>query len=97
MLKKFIAVVVLIFILMQFIPLEKTNPKVDENIALHADKKVMDILKRSCYDCHSDETKWSIYSDIAPGQLRYTVLSWCLLARFVADIVYEISLSICES
>jgi len=51
---------------MQFIPLEKTNPKVDDRVAFHADKKVMEILKRSCYDCHSNETKWSIYSDIAP-------------------------------
>jgi uncharacterized membrane protein len=66
MLKKFIAIVILIFILIQFIPLEKTNPKVDERLTLHVDKRVMEILKRSCYDCHSDETKWSIYSDIAP-------------------------------
>jgi uncharacterized membrane protein len=64
--KKIILVVVLVLVVMQFIPLEKTNPKIDENIAFHADKKVMGILKRSCYDCHSNETKWSIYSDIAP-------------------------------
>jgi hypothetical protein len=83
MLKKFIAVVVLIFILMQFIPLEKTNPKVDENIALHTDKKVMDILKRSCYDCHSDETKWSIYSDIAP--LSFEVLRHVDIGRAVLN------------
>jgi len=26
----------------------------------------MNILKRSCYDCHSNETKWSKYAYIAP-------------------------------
>ena len=66
MIKKTVIAVVILLVGMQFIPLEKTNPKVDEKIALHTDKKVMKILKKSCYDCHSNETKWSIYSDIAP-------------------------------
>ncbi len=66
MLKKIIIVIVLVLVLIQFIPLEKTNPKVDEAIALNTDEKIMKILKKSCYDCHSNETKWSIYSDIAP-------------------------------
>jgi len=79
MLKKFIFVVILIFVGMQFIPLDKTNPKVDEKITLHADEKVMKILKRSCYDCHSNETKWSIYSDIAP--LSFEVLSHVNVGR----------------
>jgi uncharacterized membrane protein len=83
MLKKFIASVVLILILMQFIPLEKTNPKVDERLTLHADKRVMDILKRSCYDCHSNETKWSIYSDIAP--LSFEVLRHVDIGRAVLN------------
>jgi uncharacterized membrane protein len=26
----------------------------------------MDILKKSCYDCHSNETKWTTASSIAP-------------------------------
>jgi len=79
MLSKFILAVVLILVLMQFIPLDKTNPKVDESIALHADKKVMNILKKSCYDCHSNETKWSIYSDIAP--LSFEVLNHVNVGR----------------
>lgn len=73
MLKKIMIIVFLIMILIQFIPLEKTNPKVDNSIALNSDKEVMKILKRSCYDCHSYETKWSIYSDIAP--LSFSVSS----------------------
>ena len=66
MFKKIIIGFFLVLVLIQFIPLKKTNPKIDKTISLTADDKVMKILKKSCYDCHSDETKWSIYSDIAP-------------------------------
>jgi hypothetical protein len=73
MVKKTLIFLVILLIAIQFIPLKKTNPPVNEAIALHTDKKVMQILKRSCYDCHSNETKWSIYSDIAP--LSFGVMS----------------------
>lgn len=73
MLKKSIIFLVVTLIAIQFISLDKTNPKVDENLTLHTDAKVMKILKKSCYDCHSYETKWSIYSDIAP--LSFGVVS----------------------
>jgi len=73
MLKKTIIFLAATLIAIQFIPLEKTNPKVDEAITLKTDKKVLAILKKSCYDCHSNETKWSIYSNIAP--LSFGVVS----------------------
>jgi len=73
MLKKTIIFLTVTLIAIQFIPLEKTNPKVDEAITLQTDEKVMKILKKSCYDCHSYETKWSVYSDIAP--LSFGVVS----------------------
>ena len=73
MLKKTIIFLAVTLIAIQFVPLEKTNPKVDDTLTLHTDKKVLSILKKSCYDCHSYETKWSIYSDIAP--LSFGVVS----------------------
>ncbi len=73
MLKKIIITAVLILISLQFIPIDKTNPSIDKTITLNTDAKVMQILKKSCYDCHSNETKWSIYSDIAP--LSFGVIS----------------------
>ena len=73
MFKKTMIFFVVTLVAIQFIPLEKINPKVDEAIALHTDKKVLSILKKSCYDCHSYETSWSIYSDIAP--LSFGVVS----------------------
>jgi len=73
MLKKTLLATFLSLVAIQFIPLEKTNPKVDDSKALHCDEKVMVILKKSCYDCHSNETKWSTYSEIAP--LSFGVVS----------------------
>jgi hypothetical protein len=40
---------------------------------LEAPPEVEAILRRSCFDCHSNETKWPLYARIAPG-------SW-LMAR----------------
>jgi hypothetical protein len=58
--------VIIPFLLIQFITVEKKNPPVDNTIALTAPPKVMSILKNSCYDCHSNETEWPLYSYIAP-------------------------------
>lgn len=66
MLKKTLLFTIIILVGIQFIPLNKTNPKVDTKITLNAQDNVMKILKNSCYDCHSNETKWPYYSNIAP-------------------------------
>ncbi|NOQ30159.1 MAG: cytochrome C [Helicobacteraceae bacterium] len=52
--------------LLQLIQLDHTNPKIDPDIELKAPAPVMKLLKNSCYDCHSNETKWPSYSYIAP-------------------------------
>lgn len=64
--KKILYWVVGIAIIIQFIRPDFKNPEVDDSIALHADPKVMGILKRSCYDCHSNETKYPWYHNLAP-------------------------------
>lgn len=66
MFKKTVLFLVIILIGIQFIPADKTNPSVDEALTLKADESVMKLLKSSCYDCHSFETKWPYYADIAP-------------------------------
>jgi len=73
MIKKSLLFIVILLIGIQFIPLDRTNPPIDEKIALHTDPKVMQILHKSCYDCHSNETKWSKYAYIAP--LSFGVVS----------------------
>lgn len=74
-LKIIAAVLIVAFIGIQFIPVERTNPPVTGEIDAAAEVK--EIFMRSCYDCHSNETVWPWYSYIAPG-------SW-LLADDVGD------------
>ena len=59
-------IIICILILIQFIPVNRENPQIDINLAISAPDKVMKILKNSCYDCHSNETLWPAYSNIAP-------------------------------
>jgi hypothetical protein len=58
--------VVFVAIVIQFIRPDFKNPAVDENVALKTDPQVMHVLKNSCYDCHSSETKYPWYQNVAP-------------------------------
>ena len=55
-----------ILLAIQFISVDKTNPSVDDTLTLKAPSEVMVLLKKSCYDCHSNETIWPTYANIAP-------------------------------
>lgn len=59
-----IGALVVIFIIIQFIPVSRTNPPVKAEIPAPANVKP--ILERACYDCHSNETDWPWYSHVAP-------------------------------
>lgn len=48
----------------QFVPVSRTNPPVETDVAAPAE--VDAILRRACYDCHSNETVWPWYSRVAP-------------------------------
>ncbi len=54
----------IVFVLIQFVPVKRENPPV--TAAISAPPEVLKIIKRSCYDCHSNETRWPWYSKIAP-------------------------------
>jgi hypothetical protein len=64
--KKVLYWVLGIVIVIQFIRPDFQNTKVDETITLKADTKIMSVLQKSCYDCHSQETKFPWYRNIAP-------------------------------
>jgi hypothetical protein len=59
-----------VLILIQAIRPNLTNPPVIPSRSLEAHVKmpqnVQAILKRSCYDCHSNATVWPWYSHVAP-------------------------------
>jgi hypothetical protein len=59
-------------IVIQFIPVKRTNPMQVSEISAPAE--VMDILRSSCYDCHSNLTDWRWYSYVAP-------ISWMMASH----------------
>jgi hypothetical protein len=59
----------------QLVPVDRTNPPVEGEVPASAE--VRSILRRACYDCHSNETVWLWYSRVAP-------VSW-LIARDVSE------------
>ncbi len=57
--------VVVSFAVLQVVRFDQTNPPVTADIQAPPD--VENILRRSCYDCHSNETRWPWYSQVAPA------------------------------
>ncbi len=59
-----------VFLSVQAIRPAKTNPPVDPARTLaartHMTPAVQRLLARACHDCHSDQTRWPWYSDVAP-------------------------------
>ena len=70
--KKFLFGIMILFALIQFIPYGKdhTNPPVVAEPKWDT-KETKKLFNRACADCHSYETKWPWYSNIAP-------ISWSL-------------------
>src|SRR5208282_2068527 len=48
----------------QFVPVQRTNPPVKSDVS--APPGIEATLRRACYDCHSNETRWPWYSRVAP-------------------------------
>lgn len=78
-----IAALVITLVVIQFIPVDRTNPPVETEVP--ATVEVQQVLRRACYDCHSNETIWPWYSRIAP-------VSW-LVARDVREGREELNFS----
>jgi len=70
----FIAILVVLFIV-NSIPVKMSNPPITSDIK--TPNNVKNILRESCYDCHSNETIWYWYTEFAP-------ISW-LIARDVNE------------
>ncbi|HSR74031.1 MAG TPA: heme-binding domain-containing protein, partial [Sulfurovum sp.] len=69
---KIFGVIILVITAIQFIPYGKdhVNPQVIAEPEWDS-KQTRDLFVRACADCHSNETKWPWYSNIAP-------LSWLI-------------------
>jgi len=68
--KKILSGVIILLVLIQFVRIDKTNPKIiPENDFINITNPSEDIamvLKNSCYDCHSNESTYPWYTNIAP-------------------------------
>jgi hypothetical protein len=65
-----VLVLVFLFVAIQFVRPDRTNPPVDPSSAFEAVAKpspeVASLLRRACYDCHSHSTVWPWYAYVAP-------------------------------
>ena len=57
----------------QFVPVKDIGTNPPDRFQIDAPPEVLAIMRRACFDCHSNETHWPLYSRLAPG-------SW-LMAR----------------
>ena len=60
-----VVVVIGLFLLIQLVPMDYTNPPVVAEPAWDS-AQTRTLAQRACFDCHSNETVWPLYSRIAP-------------------------------
>mgnify|MGYP002682569051 CR=1 FL=1 len=69
--KIILVVLIVLFIIIQFIPagIPRNKPEDEKSIAKSSlvTGQVLNQLKKSCFDCHSDQTKLPWYAKIAPS------------------------------
>jgi heme-binding protein len=84
--KWILLILAIVFVVIQAVRPNLANPPVDPQQAIqNVPPNVQSILRRSCYDCHSSETRWPWYSQVAP-------VSW-LLKHDVDEGRQELSFS----
>jgi hypothetical protein len=59
-----VAACAVVLVLMQLVPMSRTDPPITQDVAAPA--QVESILRRACYNCHSNETRWPWYAHLAP-------------------------------
>ena len=74
-LRALLILLAVVLVVGQAIRPDRTNPPVTGEI--DAPREIRSILENTCYDCHSNETVWPWYSQVAPA-------SW-LVAYDVAE------------
>lgn len=69
--KKILIVLLVAFVMIQFFQIDKVNPATNEGMDFlkikNTPEPIAKIIRNSCYDCHSNETKYPTYSYIQPA------------------------------
>jgi hypothetical protein len=63
-----VGVGLVVFLLIQFIPIERTNPPVTREVKWDS-QETRALAQRACFDCHSNETVRPWYAYVAPVSL----------------------------
>lgn len=80
---RLLAALVVLLVAVQFVPLRPDNPPA--TAAFGVPEPLQPVLRRACYDCHSNETRWPWYAHVAP-------VGW-LVVEHVRDGRAELNLS----
>lgn len=80
---KLLLVIALLLVGIQLVPVSRDNPP--EPAPIVTPVEVREVLETSCYDCHSNLTRWPWYSRVAP-------VSW-LIGRDVTEGRDELNFS----
>lgn len=68
--KKVALYTIIVLVLIQFIGIDKSAPDLEGSLDFmeieSPPKEIKDLIKGSCYDCHSYETEYPAYSNFAP-------------------------------
>ncbi len=68
--KNVLIIIIVAFILIQFFPIDKNNPVATPNMDFlkikNTPEKTANLIRNSCYDCHSNESKYPWYSNVQP-------------------------------
>jgi len=69
-LKKYYWILLVVLVAIQFVRIDKSNPEIiatnDLITMTQAPADIANILKVACYDCHSNETTYPWYTNVAP-------------------------------
>ncbi len=70
MVKKILVIVAILAVIIQFFRIDKENPPYEASSDFisveNAPEDIQIILKQACYDCHSHQTTYPWYSNVAP-------------------------------
>lgn len=68
--KKLLVILLVAFVLIQFFPIDKNNPAPTPGMDFikikNTPENTAQILRSSCYDCHSNESTYPWYSNVQP-------------------------------
>jgi Haem-binding domain len=69
--KQIAVAIVVLFVALQLVPVDRRNPSVDPAQTIYAitpvPPGVRSVFDGSCNDCHSNETRWPWYAHVSPA------------------------------